>query len=62
MVVKKYDKFVKGEGEIDVEPEAVMSAKAEWTADDEGKHKHITKFLEDFDITIMIKISYLARL
>ena len=51
IVVLRHDKFIKDENGVEVEPEEVVNAKREWTGDDGGKHKHVKKFLEDFEIT-----------
>ena len=50
MVVLRYDKFIKDKNEVEVESEEVVNAKREWTSDNGGKHKHVKKFLEDFEI------------
>jgi phage/plasmid-associated DNA primase len=51
MVILRYDQFVRDENGVEVEPEEVINAKRDWTGDDGGKHKHVKKFLEDYEIT-----------
>ena len=51
MAILRYDQFVRDENRVEIEPEAVVNAKREWTGDEGGKYKYVNKFLEDFEIT-----------